>query len=123
MKEVVALPLPLLHGARERVLRFQLEDAERAGLAVEDECVEVRARLAAPLQFDPPRAQGEALVAEEVIEVSPEDPFAQAGAVVIFLREAAAQFAREEDQRLAEQPPRRPDDLPRAEPDQRRRGP
>jgi hypothetical protein len=41
MEERVALPLPLLNRARERVLRLQLEDAERAGLAVEDEGVGV----------------------------------------------------------------------------------
>ena len=110
MEEVVALPLPLLDRAREGVLRLQLEDAERAGLAVEDQRVEVGARLAAPLQFDAPRAQHEAPVVEEAIEILPEDRLAQMGAVVILLRVAAAQLARQEDQRLrrAARAPTRP---------------
>src|SRR5919204_331123 len=122
MEEGIALPLPLLDRARERVLRLQLEDTERAGLAVEDEGVEVGARRAAPLQFDPSCAQDEAPVAEEAVEILPEDPLAQMGAVVILLRVAAAQFAREEDKGLAEQPTRRPDHPPLVETDQRRRG-
>src|SRR5947209_15328373 len=93
MEEGVALPLPLLDRAREGVLRLQLEDAERAGLAVEDKGVEVGARRAAPLQFDPSCAQDEAPVAEEAVEILPEDPLAQMGAVVILLRVAAAQLA------------------------------
>jgi len=77
---------------------------------------------AAPLQFDPSRAQDKAPVAEEAVEILPEDPFAQMGAVVILPRVAAAQFAREEDQGLAEQPARRPDHPALIETDQRRRG-
>ena len=79
---------------------------------------------ASPLRFSStrPALRTKRLSLEEAVEVLPEDPLAQMGAVVILLRVAAAQFAREEDQGLAEQPARRPDHPALVETDQRRRG-
>ncbi len=83
-----------------------------------------RSVRASPLRFSSTRpcAQDEAPVAEEAVEVLPEDPLAQIGAVVILLCVAAAQLAREEDQWLPEQAKCRPDHPTLVETDQRRRG-
>jgi len=96
-------PLHPLRGTVVDVVDVDVSGRQLGAELVEQE-VEVGARRAALLQLHPAGAEDESPVGEEAIEIQPEDPLAQVGAVVILLRVAAAQLAREEDEGLAEQP-------------------
>ena len=121
VEDVVALARQLGGRAGEGVLRLQLEEAERAGLAVEDDGVDVGAHVAAVSpQLDPAGAGHEPLVLEERVEILAEDALAEIGGVVILLRVASFELAGQEEQRLRRQPVERPDELVRSDPHERR---
>ena len=121
VEDVVALARQLGGRAGEGVLRLQLEEAEGAGLPIEDDGVDVGAHVAiVSPELDPAGAGHEPLVLEERVEVLAEDDLAEIGGVVILLRVASFELAGQEEQRLRRQPVDRPDEPARVDPNERR---
>ncbi len=122
VENVVALARQLGGRAGEGVLRLQLEDAEGAGLAIEDGGVDIGANVTTVSpQLDPAGTGHEPLVPEERVEILAEDHLTEMSRVVILLRGASFELAGQEEQRLRCQPVDRPGEPVRGDPHERRR--